>query len=212
MRINSVLKIVCFLGFILILILACTIPFYFESPSIFYKFGTGKLMLRSGKIFGILAGMLMAFQAISAARFVFLNKIFAQAQALKFHKFNGIGLTIFAICHPVFILWAEGFSFFPFEKRYWPEFIGMGLLLFLIITVLLAFFRLRIKIGWKKWLVSHRISALLIFFGVFVHAGNVSKSFESGLPYMLLLSVFLIAVIALVFKWARTTGLLKHKE
>ncbi|MFH2061159.1 MAG: ferric reductase-like transmembrane domain-containing protein [Pseudomonadota bacterium] len=209
MRINSVLKIVCLLGFVLILVFACAIPFYFESPSMFYKFGTAKLMLRSGKIFGILAGALMAFQAISAARFVFLNKIFSQAQALKFHKINGVWLTIFAICHPVFILWAEGFSFFPFEKRYWPEFLGMGLLLFLTIMVLIAFFRIQIKIGWNKWLVSHRISALLVFFGVFVHASNVSKSFESGLPYILLLTAFLTAVIVLVFKWVKATGFIK---
>ncbi|MFH2094006.1 MAG: ferric reductase-like transmembrane domain-containing protein [Pseudomonadota bacterium] len=209
MQTNPGLKLGCLICFALILTAAGTIPFYFESSSMLYKFGTAKLLLRTGKIFGILAVVLMMFQAVLVSRLGFLETIFGRVRLGRFHKFNGIGLTILVICHPIFILWAEGFSFFPFEKRYWPEFLGSGLLLLIIITTVTALLRQQVKLDWKKWLVSHRLSAILIFFGVFFHVSHVSQPFESGVPFMLLLAALCVALVVLVFKWVKSSGFLK---
>ncbi|MFH2091495.1 MAG: hypothetical protein ABIJ31_03955 [Pseudomonadota bacterium] len=62
---------------------------------------------------------------------------------------------------------------------------------------------------WKKWFVSHRLSAILVFFGVFVHVSNVSQPFESGVPFMLLLAVLGVALGVLAFTWVKSSGFLK---
>jgi predicted ferric reductase len=176
-----------------------------------YKFGTAKQLLRWGKICGIFAGVLMMFQALLAARFRFLDKIFGLDRLWRFHRYNGIVLALPAVCHPVLILWSEDFSFFPFEKRYWPAFLGIGVLSLLSGMVVTAALRRQIKMDWQKWFISHRIGMPLIFILVFVHVSHVSKPFEAGLPYMLLLASFTAAMAFVLMKWIMALGLFSHQ-
>ncbi len=210
MKTHPGLKAACFICFILILVVAAAIPFYFESPSMLYKFGTAKLLLRWGKICGILAGVLMVFQALLAARLSFLDKIFGLDRLWRFHRTSGMGLTLLAVCHPVLVLWSDGFGFFPLEKRYWPAFSGIFVLCLLLGMTAMAFLRRQVRMDWYKWFVSHRIQAPLIFILVFVHASHVSKPFETGLPYLLLWISVLTAMTFVVSKWARALGCFVH--
>jgi hypothetical protein len=41
---------------------ALTIPFFFESPSMWYKFGIEKVSLRAGKMLGMAAGLIILLQ------------------------------------------------------------------------------------------------------------------------------------------------------
>lgn len=211
MKANFFLKNLFAAIFILVLAAACTIPFYFESPSMFYKFGTAKLLLRTGKIFGIIAGVLLLFQPVFIARFSFLDRIFAHDRLCRFHRINAICLFSAAMLHPFFVLWAEGFSFYTLEKRYWPEFLGIGLLSIIALMTLASVFRDRIKITWNKWFFMHRILAPLIFIMFFFHVLNVSKPFGSGLPNRLLfVSVFFTSCF-FIRKWLLKTSFFKKK-
>mgnify|MGYP007065693366 CR=1 FL=1 len=52
-----------FLALILI-VGVCTIPFVFESSSIYYKFGIHKTLLRTGKVFGMIIAFLTLMHPI----------------------------------------------------------------------------------------------------------------------------------------------------
>jgi len=201
MQTNPVFKIFISGILILVLIFACAIPFYFESPSLFYKFGTAKVLLRAGKIFGIMAGVLLIVQLVLISRFFFLDRVFGQDRLCWFHKINAIALTFAAMLHPFFVLWADDFAFYTLEIRYWPDFMGMGLLFVLCLMTLVSVFRDRIRIDWNRWSLAHSIVAPLIFVLFFIHVLNVSKPFGSGLPnQLLLLSLFFTACL-FIRKW-----------
>ena len=204
-------KILCYFTVLLAVAGAASLPYLFESPSLFYKFGADKLMLRWGKITGLVAGVLIVFQAVSAARFAFLDRIFGLDRLWGFHRINGLVILALAVCHPVLILGADGFGFFPFTRRYWPEFLGIGVFLLLGGLVLAAWFHHRLIRDWQVWFAMHRFTALLVFILIFVHVWFVSKPFESGIPFWLLTGAFLTSFLVLGIKWAGVSGLFIRK-
>ena len=54
--------------FLLLTAGALSIPFRFESPSMWYKIGVDKSLLRAGKMLGIFAGLLLLLQLPLAGR------------------------------------------------------------------------------------------------------------------------------------------------
>ena len=177
-----------FLKFITIFILlavisaACIIPFYFESPSIYYKIGMDKLMLRGGKVLGIFAGMLMFFQLILIGRFSVLDKVWGLKTLFHYHRINGVTILFVALIHPVLILGADHFVLFPFEYKYWPELMGILLLAILILFVGVSHWQKELGLDYKRWRLSHKLMAPGVFFLMFVHVFNVSQPFKSGFP------------------------------
>jgi predicted ferric reductase len=111
---------------LLLIVGACTIPFVFESPSIRYKFGIHKTFLRSGKVFGITAAVLVFFQVLSVSRLKILDRIFSLNRIYMFHRMNGLAIACLALMHPILVIASENFILFPFEIRYWPEFVASG--------------------------------------------------------------------------------------
>ena len=135
---------------------AWTIPFFFESPSIFYKFGIEKTFLRTGKVLGVSAAVLVFFQVLLVSRLKFLDRIFSLNRMVTFHRINGIAIFFLALLHPILIIAAENFTIFPFEKRYWPEFLSIGVLIFILVIVTTANWRLVFNIAYDKWLRFQR--------------------------------------------------------
>ncbi len=203
MRQNSFVKIVYILFFIILIGLACTIPFYFESQSMYYKTGLDKFLLRSGKILGIIATILIFYQLILISRFAKLEKAFKLKTLFQSHRTNGLILMTAAIIHPIFILGADHFVFFPFESKYWPEITGIILLLVLILFVVVSYWQKKLKIDYKLWRLFHKSLAPVILILLFVHVFNVSKTFESGIPFYALIFIFILSQILIVRKYIK---------
>lgn len=161
------------------------IPFLFESSSMLYKFGVDKALLRTGKIIGMLAALLILIQPVLSARLKFLDRIFALNSSITFHRFTGNIICFFVILHPIFILASEGMFMIPLELRYWPEFIGVFLLLLIIGMIVSSTFRKSLKIPFNRWRILHRILAFIIVLSLFIHVLFVSETFEQGLPQTL---------------------------
>ncbi|MFZ1955115.1 MAG: hypothetical protein WAU34_06430, partial [Desulfobacterales bacterium] len=74
----------------LVLVGAMSIPFFFESPSMWYKFGLAKALLRTGKMIGLAAATLIFFQLIQAARLKVLDRIFSLPGLVRSHRLSAI--------------------------------------------------------------------------------------------------------------------------
>ncbi len=197
------MKIAYVLFFLLILGIACTIPYYFESPSMYYKTGIDKFLLRSGKILGISATILIFYQLLFISRFTALEKVFKMKSLFQSHRTNGLIILAAAVFHPIFILGADHFVFFPFESKYWPEITGIVLLLILIFVVLISHWQKKLKLDYKLWRLLHKFFAPIIIIVLYTHIFNVSKSFESGPPFYGLTFVFSSSLILIVRKYLK---------
>lgn len=182
---------------------AGSIPFYFESPSLFYKTGLDKIMLRTGKILGIFTALLLLIQLVLISRFSVVDKLWGLKQLFHFHRTNGLIILTLAIVHPVLILGADHFVFFPVEPKYWPEFIGILLLVILTLFVGISHWQKKFGIGYKTWRLFHKLVAPLILFLTGVHVYNVSRTFESGVPFYALGLVAVMAAFLVIRKYLR---------
>jgi predicted ferric reductase len=195
LRIRIVLGGICLFSALLIIAASWTIPFLFESPSILYKFDIEKTFLRSGKVLGVTAAVLVFFQLLLISRLKFLDRIFSLNRIVAFHRINGIAIAFLALLHPILIIAAENFTIFPFEKRYWPEFLGVGVFIFILVLMTTANWRLMFNFAYDKWLRFHRLGTLVAIALMTIHILFVSETFKSGLPHTL---VFVAAGINLV--------------
>lgn len=193
------LAFLCLTLFLLLLAGAWSLPFRYPSMSMFYKFGYHRLLLVSGKLLGVTGGLLLLVQLLAVAPGLFPEWLFSRGGRLRFHRANGLGLLLL-VCHPVLILGADDFAFYPLEKKYLPEFVGLALLLCLLVLVLSAQFRARLPLSYRAWRIGHRLGALVVV-GLFLgHLLTVSETFRRGLPHQLALGLagvegFLLVII-----------------
>jgi predicted ferric reductase len=178
----------CLVLFLLLLAGAWSLPFRYPSESLFYKFGYHRLLLVSGKLVGVTGALLILVQLLAVAPGLFPEWLFSRVGRLRFHRANGLGLLLL-VCHPVLILGADDFAFYPLAKKYLPEFVGMALLFSLVLLVLTAQFRIRLPLSYKAWRIGHRLGALLVV-GLFLgHLLTVSETFRWGMPHRLALGL-----------------------
>lgn len=197
----SGLRILYIITAIAVLGLACSIPFYFESPSMFYKTGFDRFLLRTGKILGIIAATLIFFQIVLISRFKHLEKVFKIKTLFQSHRTNGLILLGAAVLHPVFILGADDFVLFPFEAKYWPEIVGIALIVLLFLFVVISYWQKQFGLNIKIWRLLHKTFAPVIFILLFIHIFNVSRTFESGLPFYILVFIFSAGLGLIVRKY-----------
>jgi predicted ferric reductase len=188
---------------LLLLAGAWTIPFAFESSSILYKFGMEKTYLRSGKVIGTTIALLVFFQVILASRFVLFEQVFPAKRIFFLHRSNGIVIACLIVLHPLLIKASENFTPYTFEKKYYPEFLGIALLALLLLISLTAIFRNFLKFSYARWLLLHRFSATLALAMMPAHILYVSETFKSGIPRntaLVFLSLNLLMIIK-VWLW-----------
>ncbi len=189
---------------LLILAGALTIPFAFESPSMWYKFGMEKVSLRTGKMLGLAAGLLILLQLPLAGRLKWLDRIFSLPGLIRQHRLHAWAIVILALVHPLCVLLPEGTLIVPLEKRYWPEWIGVGLLIFILSQFAVSRWRQSLGIAFHTWLRFHRIAGLLIAGLLVVHVLYVSESFsEDGLPKLAV--AVAAAAFLMCWLWVRSS-------
>ncbi len=194
---------ICILLALLILAGGWAIPFVFESPSLYYKFGMDKTLLRSGQILGITVAVLVFFQVLLASRVKFLDRIFSLNRIYGIHRMNGIVIAALSLCHPILVIASDNFTFFPFEQRYWPQFLGVGVLTFFLTIVTTANWRSFFGFAFHRWLRFHRLATLSVIPLMFIHILYVSGTFKAGLPHALAFAVFGMICLLILKIWHR---------
>jgi predicted ferric reductase len=196
-----VLTFLIIVSVLLLLIGGWTIPYRFESFSILYKFGLEKIYLRYGKVIGITIALLIFYQVLLASRFLVFKQVLSAKGRLVLHRFNGIAITILAGVHPLLIKASDNFTPYTFVKKYYPEFLGIGLLCVLLAFSLAAVFRNFLKISYKKWLLWHRLGATLVLLLMPSHILYVSETFKSGLPHRAALIILSLNMLMILRIW-----------
>lgn len=179
---RTVLGVVVVLVILVVLAGAVAIPFRFESSSMLYKFGSAKAMLRIGKVLGLVAGVLLLMQLLWSARIRVLDRIFGLNKLFRFHRLMGITIAGCALLHPMLVYLPDNTLIIPLTKRYWPELVGLGLLLCILSMAITSTFRTGLRLPYEFWRTAHRVAAVVVVAGLAVHVLNVSDSFGRGVP------------------------------
>lgn len=204
-RTRTVLAATVFVIVVAVLFGALTIPFLFESPSMYYKFGWDKTLLRSGKMVGLTAAILLLLQLPLAGRLKWLDHIFSIPALYVPHRYIAYCILCLVTIHPILIFVPDGILMIPFEIRYWPEWVGAVLLLVICCQLGFSQWRQTIFKTYEKWLLCHRVMGFAAMALLIVHILYVSETFEhNGLPRTLLLAV--ATGIGLLWCWIRIQG------
>ena len=200
-----------FLSLLVLLAATLAIPFFFESPSMWYKFGIDKTSLRAGKMLGLTAGLLILLQLALAGRLKFLDRMFSLPGLIRQHGLHAWAIVLMAVIHPLCVRLPEGTILVPLEMRYWPEWVGVGLLAAILIQFACSHWRRPLGLAFHIWLPFHRITGLLVAILLVVHVLYVSETFsEAGPPRLAVLIA--AGVFSLLWLWVRAGWLrVRHK-
>ncbi len=202
---------VLILSFLLVLAGALAIPFVFESPSMWYKFGMEKISLRSGKMMGMAAGLLLLVQLPLAGRLKTLDRIFSLPLLMRQHRIHAWAVFVLALLHPFCVLLAEGTIVVPLEARYWPEWIGVALWVFVLVQFVTSRWRKPLGISFHRWLMFHRFIGLLVAILLVLHVLYVSETFtDEEIPSRWVLVT--ATLFGVVWLWVRTGRFRQRKN
>ena len=176
---------------------AISIPFYFESTSILYQFGINRTLLRSGQMIGLTAACLVMLQSVLSTRIKLLDRIFALNNLMIVHRIGGMAIAGCALIHPVLVFLPENMTHIPFSFRYWPEYVGLFLMVMIVGIVGVALIRSKIGLAFHQWRIMHQWATFVAGAALFVHVLSVSESFKSGPPRTA--AFFAMGFYALVF-------------
>lgn len=173
---------------------ALSIPFFYESTTLWYKIGLDKTILRAGQVLGMLALVLIMIQIILAVRASLLVDVFGLAFLMRCHRLNGVLVALVAIAHVFLVLAPEGFGNLPIGIKYWPEMVGGGLLVSVLFMAFSSHFRERLGLDYRKWRSIHKPLGYLIPFLLLIHVLFVSDSFGQNVPKIGMLATFFVGV------------------
>ncbi|WP_419659419.1 ferric reductase-like transmembrane domain-containing protein [Desulfosarcina variabilis] len=202
-NIRATVAIAIILLAVLLLAAALTVPYLFESPSMWYKFGMDKTSLRVGKMLGLAAGVLILLQLPLAGRFKFLDRVFSMPGLIRQHRMHAWAIAALALAHPAFVLYSEKKWLIPWEIRYWPEWVGGGLLIMILLVLVASYWRKRMGLAFHVWAPLHRFGGLLILVLLIAHVLYVSESFTDNLIPRLAVMVA-ATILALAWLWVRS--------
>ncbi len=182
-----------------------SIPFVYETQTLWYKTGSDKIMLRVAQLAGLLAGVLLFVQILLATRGKFLIRLYGVATLMRRHRTNGIILSLLALGHAILVLAPEGLTNLPIGKKYWPEMVGILLLGIVVSTEISAHFRENMALNYKRWRAIHKLLGYFTMLLLSIHVLFVSESFAHNIPRIGLISLLFGTVGSVVIS-KKATG------
>ncbi len=185
---------------------ALSIPFVYETQTLWYKVGVDKLTLRSAQMLGLAAVVLLMVQILLGARGRLLQQLYGAAALMRWHRVNGIIIALLAGSHMLLVLLPEGLTNLPIGIKYWPEMLGMLLLGIILVLVISAQWRRQLRLNYQRWRLFHKVFGYLILMLIGLHVLFVSESFQLIVPRTAFLVVF-AGVVAAVLMSKKAPGL-----
>lgn len=177
---------------------ALSIPFVYESQTLWYKVGIDKTMLRGGQMAGLLTAVLLFVQILLATRGTILKKLFGETVLIRWHRVNGIIIFFTAFSHVILVLAPEGLMNLPIGIKFWPEMVGSLLLWIIFSMVISSQFREKMGLDYRRWKVIHQFLGYLVIMLLSVHVFFVTDSFRYAVPGAALATTLFVVVVSVV--------------
>ncbi len=121
-----------------------------------------------GKACGLMGFALLTLQVVLAARFRVIQRPFGLDVVMQFHKAMGIMAGILLLCHPSFMVLAEGnFWLFSFETP-WQINLGKIAVIILMVSIVFAIAFRKLRVNYQIWRFLHKGIIAAVVLG-FVH-------------------------------------------
>lgn len=176
---------------------ALSIPFVYESQTLWYKVGYDKTLLRGGQLAGLGAAVSLFVQMLLGVRGRFLEEIFGVPRLSRWHRINGLILFACGFLHATLVLSVEELTSL-IDMKSWPELIGALLLAALLAMVVSSLFRRQIGFAYAGWRLMHRMLAYTVPVLLAIHVLFVSDSFAHMLPMAGLLTILAALAVAIL--------------
>ncbi|WP_169309139.1 ferric reductase-like transmembrane domain-containing protein [Desulforhopalus sp. IMCC35007] len=196
--------------FLLALACALSLPYLYESQTLWYKIGLDKTLLRLGQISGMIALVLLFSQIVLAVAGRFLEKSFGLKNIMAWHRANGLLILFFAVLHVLLILVPEGLENLPIGFKFWPEMVGALLFWIILAMVISSRYRQALHLDYRRWRAIHKPLGYLTPVIIVVHVLYVSDSFSHNVPKTILLLAF--ALLCLRVFWVKGTAFLQNRK
>jgi predicted ferric reductase len=196
--------------FLLALACALSLPYLYESQTLWYKIGMDKTLLRLGQLSGMSALVLLFSQIVLAVAGPFLEKAFGLKNIMAWHRANGVLILLFAAVHVFLILVPEGLENLPIGFKFWPEMVGALLFWIIIAMVVSSRYRQPLRLDYRRWRAIHKPLGYLTSVLIVVHVLYVSDSFSHNVPKAVLLFAF--SLLFLRVFWVKRIVSLQNKR
>jgi len=162
---------------------------------------TAALLVTTGKILGLLAGMLVFLQFALAARLKALDRVFGLNHLLLAHRFLGILTAIFASLHPLFVFAPKAKEIGAFRMTVIPELLGAAVLVGLWAGVSAAVWREFLHLPYHVWYRFHRLGMFSMTVLVTIHMLIVTDDFQGDWPMFALAAA--LGLYGALFVWVQ---------
>ena len=166
----------------------------------YYKFGVDKLLLRTGKLVGLVAAALLFGQLLLAGRIKALDRIFSLPALYRVHRLAAAALAAAALIHPALVLTADDMIMIPLQGRYWPEWVGAALVVLVLLQAVISRWRRLFHLPYHWWQRLHRLVGIAATAALVVHVFYASETFQTQGPPRTALFVFAVGWLML---WIR---------
>jgi predicted ferric reductase len=153
------------------------------------------LLHQIGKNCALVAFVLLAMQALLAARFYWVEHPFGMDMVLRYHRAAALVALGLLLLHPTFIAWGSRdwglFTGGHVPVRVW---LGRVTLLLLVINVVISLWRRRMQLEFQRWRFLHNGFAVAILSLAFLHSSLMGADLSNP-------TLWVFWVIAFVSFW-----------
>lgn len=153
-----------------------------------------------GKNLALVGFTILALQFVLSARFRWIERPFGLNVLFHFHKAMAVLASLLLVSHPILLaLGGHEWSLIFGPQVIWHIWLGRIALLIVLVHVLLAIFRLVIKMNYETWRFVHNLGAVLILPLGFYHSWKTGGDLQ--LPWMKMLwTALLFLAVASYFR------------
>lgn len=156
------------------------------------------VIYQAGRHFALLGIMILALQAILAARIKWIEKPFGLDILIRFHKHMAIFSAALLLLHPLLLAaGGAGWRLIIGLDVPWYIWLGKAALILLLANAALSHYQLPLKVKFETWRTVHDILGPVIIVSAFVHSWIVGDDLETAA--LKALWILMAALAVLVF-------------
>lgn len=166
-----------------------------------------------GKNLALVGFTILCMQFVLSARLKWIERPFGMNMLFHFHKAMAILASLLLLSHPVLLAIGEqNWGLILDWQVSWDIWLGRIALLIVLVHVLLASFRLVIKLNYETWRFVHNVGAVLILPLGFLHSWNAGGDLQLFGMKVLWASLLLAAGVSYLWHRVLRTILLRRQR